>query len=147
MATGASTCNLAVILIDARRGVQTQTRRHSFIVSLLGIKHVIVAINKMDLVEHSQEVYDRIREEYLAFSEHLTIPDIRFVPISALRGDNVVTRSENMGWYQGATLMELLEACRSATTWRWKPSACRCSTSTARIWISAASAAPWWLVK
>ena len=110
MATGASTCNLAVILIDARRGVQTQTRRHSFIVSLLGIKHVIVAINKMDLVEHSQEVYDRIREEYLAFSEHLTIPDIRFVPISALRGDNVVTRSENMGWYQGATLMELLES-------------------------------------
>jgi len=110
MATGASTCNLAVILIDARRGVLTQTRRHSYIVSLLGIKHVIVAINKMDLVEHSQEVYDRIREEYLAFSEHLTIPDIRFVPISALRGDNVVTRSENMGWYQGATLMELLES-------------------------------------
>ncbi|WP_233170470.1 sulfate adenylyltransferase subunit CysN [Aquitalea sp. ASV15] len=110
MATGASTCNLAVILIDARRGVQTQTRRHSFIVSLLGIKHVIVAINKMDLVEHSQQVYERIREEYLAFSEHLTIPDIRFVPISALRGDNVVTRSENMGWYQGATLMELLES-------------------------------------
>jgi sulfate adenylyltransferase subunit 1 len=110
MATGASTCNLAVILIDARRGVQTQTRRHSYIVSLLGIKHVIVAINKMDLVEHSQAVYDRIREEYLAFSEHLTIPDIRFVPISALRGDNVVTRSENMGWYQGATLMELLES-------------------------------------
>lgn len=110
MATGASTCNLAIILIDARRGVQTQTRRHSFIVSLLGIKHVIVAINKMDLVEHSEETYQRIRDEYLAFSEHLTIPDIRFVPISALRGDNVVTRSANMGWYQGATLMELLES-------------------------------------
>ncbi|MDO8329051.1 MAG: sulfate adenylyltransferase subunit CysN [Fluviicoccus sp.] len=110
MATGASTCNLAVILIDARRGVQTQTRRHSFIVSLLGIRHVIVAINKMDLVDFSEEVYNRIRQEYQEFAAELNIPDIHFVPVSALRGDNVITRSEGMGWYTGETLMELLES-------------------------------------
>ena len=110
MATGASTCNLAVILIDARRGVQTQTRRHSFIVSLLGIRHVIVAINKMDLVDFSEEVYNRIRQEYQEFAAELNIPDIHFVPVSALRGDNVITRSEAMGWYSGETLMELLES-------------------------------------
>ncbi|WP_312854503.1 GTP-binding protein [Paludibacterium denitrificans] len=95
MATGASTSNLAIILIDARYGVQTQTRRHSYIVSLLGIKHVIVAVNKMDLVDFSEEVFNRIRDEYLQFAGHLTIPDIQFVPISALRGDNVVNRSQN----------------------------------------------------
>ncbi len=110
MATGASTSNLAIILIDARRGVQTQTRRHSFIVSLLGIRHVIVAINKMDLVDFSQEVYDRIRAEYQEFAAELNIPDIHFVPVSALRGDNVITRSAGMGWYTGETLMELLES-------------------------------------
>ncbi|QDQ28926.1 sulfate adenylyltransferase subunit CysN [Chitinimonas arctica] len=109
MATGASTCNLAIILIDARRGVQTQTKRHSFIVSLLGIRHVIVAINKMDLVDFDEGVYERIREEYLGFAGQLAIPDIRFVPISALRGDNVVSASERAGWYGGPTLMELLE--------------------------------------
>ncbi|XLM19353.1 GTP-binding protein, partial [Chromobacterium piscinae] len=105
MATGASTSNLAIILIDARRGVQTQTRRHSYIVSLLGIRHVIVAVNKMDLVDYSEEVFNRIRDEYLTFAEHLDIPDIHFVPISALRGDNVVSRTEAAPWYQGATLM------------------------------------------
>ncbi|VEB42802.1 Sulfate adenylyltransferase subunit 1 [Chromobacterium violaceum] len=109
MATGASTSNLAIILIDARRGVQTQTRRHSYIVSLLGIRHVIVAVNKMDLVDYSEDVYNRIRDEYLTFAEHLDIPDIHFVPISALRGDNVVSRTEAAPWYQGATLMHLLE--------------------------------------
>ncbi|MEW4339286.1 sulfate adenylyltransferase subunit CysN [Chromobacterium vaccinii] len=109
MATGASTSNLAIILIDARRGVQTQTRRHSFIVSLLGIRHVIVAVNKMDLVDYSEDVYNRIRDEYLTFAEHLDIPDIHFVPISALRGDNVVSRTEAAPWYKGATLMHLLE--------------------------------------
>lgn len=109
MATGASTCDLAVILIDARRGVQTQTRRHSFIVSLLGVRHVIVAVNKMDLVDFSQQVFDDIRREYLAFAEGLNIPDIRFVPISALRGDNVVSASERAPWYNGPTLMNLLE--------------------------------------
>ncbi|AUH51008.1 sulfate adenylyltransferase subunit CysN [Chromobacterium sp. ATCC 53434] len=109
MATGASTSNLAIILIDARRGVQTQTRRHSHIVSLLGIRHVIVAVNKMDLVDYSEEVFNRIRDEYLTFAAHLNIPDIRFVPISALRGDNVVSRTEAAPWYKGATLMHLLE--------------------------------------
>ncbi|MFB9159006.1 sulfate adenylyltransferase subunit CysN [Chromobacterium violaceum] len=109
MVTGASTSNLAIILIDARRGVQTQTRRHSYIVSLLGIRHVIVAVNKMDLVDYSEDVYNRIRDEYLTFAEHLDIPDIHFVPISALRGDNVVSRTEAAPWYQGATLMHLLE--------------------------------------
>ncbi|MBV1774237.1 sulfate adenylyltransferase subunit CysN [Burkholderiaceae bacterium DAT-1] len=109
MATGASTSNLAIILIDARRGVQTQTRRHSFIVSLLGIKHVVVAINKMDLVDFDEAVYTRIRDEYLAFAGQLAIPDIRFVPISALRGDNVVNASQQSPWYQGPTLMQLLE--------------------------------------
>ncbi|HJV07248.1 MAG TPA: sulfate adenylyltransferase subunit CysN [Chromobacteriaceae bacterium] len=110
MATGASTSNLAIILIDARYGVQTQTRRHSYIVSLLGIKHVIVAVNKMDLVDFSEEVFNRIRDEYLQFAGHLTIPDIQFVPISALRGDNVVNRSQNAAWYVGPTLMERLES-------------------------------------
>ena len=109
MATGASTCNLAVILIDARYGVQTQTRRHSYIVSLLGIKHVVVAINKMDLVDFDQAVFDRIRAEYTAFAANLDIPDIRFVPISALRGDNVVNRTDSAPWYDGQTLMEILE--------------------------------------
>jgi sulfate adenylyltransferase subunit 1 len=104
MATGASTSNLAIILIDARRGVQTQTRRHSFIVSLLGIRHVIVAINKMDLVDYSADVFNNIRNEYQAFAEELNIPDIRFVPISALRGDNVVSASDSMPWYSGETL-------------------------------------------
>lgn len=109
MATGASTSNLAIILIDARYGVQTQTRRHSFIVSLLGIRHVVVAVNKMDLVDFDQAVYDRIQSEYLAFAEQLGIADIRFVPISALRGDNVVNASTQAPWYTGPTLMNLLE--------------------------------------
>ncbi|WP_374353757.1 sulfate adenylyltransferase subunit CysN [Chitinimonas sp.] len=109
MATGASTCNLAIILIDARRGVQTQTRRHSQIVSLLGIRHVIVAINKMDLVDFDQAVFERIRSEYLAFAQSLAIPDIHFLPMSALRGDNVVSTSSRAPWYQGPTLMQLLE--------------------------------------
>jgi len=110
MATGASTCNLAVILIDARYGVQTQTRRHSYIVSLLGIKHVVVAINKMDLLDFDEAVFNRIRDEYLAFAANLDITDIRFVPISALRGDNVVTASERTPWYDGQTLMGILDS-------------------------------------
>lgn len=109
MATGASTSDLAVILIDARHGVQTQTRRHSFIVSLLGIKHVIVAVNKMDLVDYKQERYKEIQDEYLKLAGQLDIPDIHFVPISALDGDNVVNRSENTPWFRGRTLMEYLE--------------------------------------
>jgi sulfate adenylyltransferase subunit 1 len=109
MATGASTCQLAVILIDARYGVQTQTRRHSFIASLLGIKHIVVAINKMDLMAYNQEVYDRIRKDYSEFARELEIEDVHFVPMSALEGDNVVNKSENMPWYQGETLMHILE--------------------------------------
>ncbi|MDP4945359.1 MAG: GTP-binding protein, partial [Alishewanella sp.] len=109
MATGASTCDLAIILVDARKGVQTQTRRHSYICSLLGIKHVIVAINKMDLVDYSQARYKAIQEEYLALAGALDIPDIRFVPISALEGDNVVHPSEKLSWFRGSTLMQYLE--------------------------------------
>lgn len=109
MATGASTCDLAVILVDASHGVQTQTRRHSFICSLLGIKHVIVAVNKMDLVDYSQDVYKQIQSDYLDMAGSLDIPDIRFVPISALKGDNVVNESEHLSWFRGSTLMQYLE--------------------------------------
>lgn len=115
MATGASTCDLAVILIDARHGVQTQTRRHSFIVSLLGVRHVIVAVNKMDLVDFSQQVFDDIQRDYLAFAEGLNLPDIRFVPMSALRGDNVVNASPHTPWYHDGTLMHLLDTIQLET--------------------------------
>jgi len=111
MATGASTCDLAVILIDARNGVQVQTRRHSFITSLLGIRHIVVAINKMDLVDFSEETYENIKADYLEFSKHLkqARADFHFIPISALNGDNVVNSSEHMPWYQGPSMMSLLE--------------------------------------
>src|SRR5690606_27699353 len=95
MATGASTADLAVILVDARHGVLEQTRRHSFIVSLLGIRHVLVAINKMDLVGYSQEVYERIKRDYTEFVARLDIPDLHFIPISALKGENVIDSSPN----------------------------------------------------
>jgi bifunctional enzyme CysN/CysC len=109
MATGASTCDLAIILIDARNGVQTQTKRHSFIASLLGIKHIIVAINKMDLVDYKQSVFEEIKADYLDFSQKLAPADFRFIPISALNGDNVVNVSENMRWYKNGALMPMLE--------------------------------------
>jgi bifunctional enzyme CysN/CysC len=109
MATGASTADLAIILIDARHGVMTQTKRHSFIVSLLGIKHIIVAINKMDLVGFSEAVFDKIREDYIAFSARLEMTDVHFIPLTALHGDNVVNPSEKMPWYKGSTLMHMLE--------------------------------------
>ncbi|WP_028536272.1 sulfate adenylyltransferase subunit CysN [Paludibacterium yongneupense] len=118
MATGASTCDLAVILIDARRGVQTQTRRHSFIVSLLGIRHVLVAVNKMDLVDFQQDVYDAICEQYTELGRRLDIESIAFVPVSALRGDNVVKPSTRMPWYEGETLMQSLEAVELSATAR-----------------------------
>lgn len=114
MATGASTCDLAIILIDARHGVQVQTKRHSFIVSLLGIKHTIVAINKMDLVDYSEERFEQIKADYIEFSKQLDLPDIQFVPISALKGDNVVSLSDDMSWYQGEPLMETLETVEIA---------------------------------
>ena len=114
MATGASTCDLAIILIDARHGVQVQTKRHSFIVSLLGIKHTIVAVNKMDLVDYSEDRYEEIKKDYLKFAEDLDLNDIQFVPMSALKGDNVVSLSENMSWYKDAPLMEYLETTEIA---------------------------------
>ncbi|MEQ9544688.1 MAG: sulfate adenylyltransferase subunit CysN [Marinobacter sp.] len=109
MATGASTAQLAILMIDARHGVLTQTRRHSYIASLLGIRHIVVAINKMDLVDFSEERFNEIKDEYLAFAAKLGLKDIRFVPISALEGDNVVNRSENTPWFTGQPLMEILE--------------------------------------
>jgi sulfate adenylyltransferase subunit 1 len=109
MVTGASTANLAIILIDARKGMLEQTNRHAFIASLLRIPHAIVCVNKMDLVDYSQEVYDNIVKDFTAFSSKLGIKDVQFIPISALVGDNVVNRSENMDWYQGSTLMYHLE--------------------------------------
>ncbi len=110
MATGASTADLAIILIDARHGVLTQTKRHSFITSLLGIRHVLVAINKMDLMDYRQEVFERIRDDYQNFAARLDLPDVHFMPISALNGDNVVEPSVHMPWYGGSTLMNFLES-------------------------------------
>ena len=109
MVTGASTANLAIILIDARKGMLEQTHRHAFIASLLRIPHAIVCVNKMDLVDYSQEVYDGIVSDFKAFSSKLDIKDIQFIPISALAGDNVVNRSDKMDWYEGSTLMYHLE--------------------------------------
>ncbi len=117
MVTGASTSELAVILIDARKGVLTQTRRHSFIVSLLGLSHIVIAINKMDLVDYKQEVYEKIKLDYLKMYEKLKLSlpyknfsqTIEFVPVSALKGDNVIKKSDNMPWYEGSPLMEYLD--------------------------------------
>ncbi|MDA3910231.1 MAG: sulfate adenylyltransferase subunit CysN [Bacteroidales bacterium] len=109
MVTGASTANLAILLVDARHGVITQTKRHTFIVSLLGIKHVVVAINKMDLVDYSEARYNQIIADYKAFVTSLNIPDINFIPISALKGDNVVDKSEKMSWFNGKPMLQFLE--------------------------------------
>ena len=110
MATGASTCDLAILLIDARKGVLDQTRRHSFIATLLGIRHLVVAVNKMDLVEYSETVFEQFKQDYLDFAQQLpTDLDIKFVPLSALEGDNVATPSEKMSWYTGPTLLDVLE--------------------------------------
>lgn len=115
MATGASTCDMAIILVDARKGVQTQTKRHSYICSLLGIKHILVAINKMDLVDYSQETFEQIKADYLSLAEDgLNIPDIQFIPISALLGDNVVNPSDKLSWFTDGTLMNHLETVKIA---------------------------------
>ena len=116
MATGASTCDLAIILVDARYGVQTQTRRHSYIASLLGIKHIVVAINKMDLKGFDEGVFEQIKADYLKFAEAIGLQPttLAFVPMSALKGDNVVNRSEQSPWYTGQTLMEILETVEVA---------------------------------
>jgi sulfate adenylyltransferase subunit 1 len=109
MVTGASTANVALILIDARKGVLEQTRRHAILASLLKIPHVLVCVNKMDLVDYSQEVYDKIHDDFEQFASKLDVTDVSFIPISALNGDNVVDRSKNMDWYQGSTLLYYLE--------------------------------------
>ncbi len=109
MVTGASTANMALILVDARHGVLEQTRRHAYIASLLQIPHIIVCVNKMDLVDYSEEYFEKIKNDLEDVSSKLSVKDVRYVPISALKGDNVVDRSNNMDWYQGPTLMYLLE--------------------------------------
>jgi len=109
MVTGASTANLAIILIDARKGILEQTHRHSFLASLLGIPHAIVCINKMDLVDYKEDVFNQIVHDFRSFSSKLNIKDIQFIPISALYGDNVVEKSKNMEWYQGSTMLYHLE--------------------------------------
>ncbi|HPY82681.1 MAG TPA: GTP-binding protein, partial [Bacteroidales bacterium] len=109
MVTGASTANLAIVLVDATKGVITQTRRHTFLVSLLGIKHVVLAVNKMDLVQYSKKVFSSICEEYKSFVNQLDIPDVEFIPISALKGDNVVEKSEATPWYQGKSMLAHIE--------------------------------------
>jgi bifunctional enzyme CysN/CysC len=114
MATGASNCELAIILIDARHGVMTQTRRHTYIASLLGIRHLIVAINKMDLMNFDEQVFNRIRDDYLDFASDLATGELTFIPISALNGDNVVNASTSTPWYDGPTLMHMLEHVKIA---------------------------------
>ena len=114
MVTAASTANLAVILVDARKGVLTQTKRHSHIAHLVGISHLVVAVNKMDLVGYSRGKFEQIRQAYLAFSASLGITDVRFIPLSALQGDMVVERGERLDWYKGPTLMEILETAPTA---------------------------------
>ncbi|MEW6469136.1 MAG: sulfate adenylyltransferase subunit CysN [Bacteroidota bacterium] len=109
MVTGASTANVAIILIDARKGVIEQTMRHTYIASLLGIPHIVVCVNKMDLVDYQEPVFERIKKDYEAFASKLNTVDVHFIPISALKGDNVVERSANMHWYAGSTLLHLLE--------------------------------------
>ncbi len=115
MVTGASTADLAIVLIDARNGIVEQSRRHAFIASLLRIPHIVVAINKMDLVDFDEEVFENIRQEFTEFATKLDVPDLTFIPMSALLGDNVVDRSANMNWYQGATLLHHLEELHIAS--------------------------------
>jgi sulfate adenylyltransferase subunit 1 len=122
MATGASTCDLAILLIDARKGVLDQTRRHSFIATLLGIRHLVVAVNKMDLVEYQESVFAQFKDDYLSFAGQLPIDlEIKFIPLSALDGDNVVSPSERMNWYSGPTLLEVLENVDVVSAGRQQP--------------------------
>ncbi|GGL29563.1 50S ribosome-binding GTPase [Phycicoccus endophyticus] len=109
MVTGASTADLGLVLVDARQGLTEQSRRHAVLLSLLRVPHLVLAVNKMDLVDWSQEVFERIRDEFVTFASRLNVPDLEVIPISALQGDNVVTRSENMPWFEGSSLMHHLE--------------------------------------
>ncbi|MET8262268.1 sulfate adenylyltransferase subunit 1 [Micromonospora sp. NPDC050795] len=115
MVTGASTADLALILVDARKGLVEQSRRHAFLCSLLRVPHLVLCVNKMDLVDWSQEVYERIADEFTAFAAKLDVPDLTVVPVSALRGDNIVTRSDNMPWYEGPSLLHHLERVHIAS--------------------------------
>ncbi len=128
MATGCSTSSLALILIDATRGVVTQTRRHTFISSLFGIRHLVVAINKMDLVNFSEEVYSAIADDFRGFSEKLPLESIQFIPLSALHGDNVITQSGRMPWYHGPSLLDYLETVNFPRGGTSSISGSRCST-------------------
>ena len=119
MVTGASTANLAIVLVDARHGVVEQTCRHAFIASLLQIKHLILCVNKMDLVDYSEEVFNKIKEDFDNFSSKLEIQDIQYIPISALKGDNVVEKSTNMDWYQGSTFLYTLENVHIASDYNF----------------------------
>ena len=121
MATGASTADLAILMIDARKGILTQTRRHSFIVSLLGIKNIVLAINKMDLVDYDQATFDRIDEDYRVFASALGFEDITSIPVSALAGDNILSLSDNTPWYSGSTLMQYLETVEIASDLESRP--------------------------
>jgi len=116
MVTAASTANLAIILIDARKGVLTQTRRHSYLAKLVGIPHIVVAVNKMDLADYAQDTFERICTEYRAFAAEIGLVDVRFLPLSALNGDNIVDRGDAMPWYNGPTLLEILESTPAAHT-------------------------------
>ncbi|MGK5442330.1 sulfate adenylyltransferase subunit CysN [Micromonospora sp. URMC 105] len=115
MVTGASTADLALILVDARKGLVEQSRRHAFLCSLLRVPHLVLCVNKMDLVDYAQEVYERIADEFTAFAAKLDVPDLTVVPISALKGDNIVTRSEKMPWYEGPSLLHHLERVHIAS--------------------------------
>src|SRR5881398_989721 len=109
MVTGASTADLGLVLVDARQGLTEQSRRHALILSLLRVPHLVLAVNKMDLVDFDEAVFEKIHEDFTAFATKLRIPDLTIIPISALQGDNVVNRSENMPWFQGPSLMHHLE--------------------------------------
>jgi bifunctional enzyme CysN/CysC len=109
MVTGASTADLALVLVDARKGLVEQSRRHAFLATLLQVPHLVLVVNKMDLVDFSEEVYEKIRDEFTQFAAKLRVPDLTVMPVSALNGDNVVTRSENMPWYDGPSLLHHLE--------------------------------------
>ncbi len=120
MATGASTAELAILLVDASKGILTQTKRHAYLVSLLGIKHAVVAVNKMDLVDYSQQIFEQIKLDFLEFSKDLDLPDVRFVPLSALKGDNVARPSAALSWYTGQPLLGLLESIPVAADRNWQ---------------------------
>ena len=139
MVTGASTADLAVVLVDARKGILEQTRRHTFIASLLGIRHIVLAVNKMDLVEFDQDVFQKIVADYDELCQRFSFESVTAIPLSALEGDNVVSRSTNTAWYQDRPCLGFLVRSTFPRQSSTMVSACRCNGSTALIWIFAAS--------